>query len=474
MSQRTMAFMGLCLGFFIVMMDTTTVPLIYTSLITEFNISPATAAWVNNGYLITYAAFLLLGGRLGDTYNRRLIISSALVLISMGALISGFGNNLSEIIAGRAIMGIGAGLLTPQSMAYISILFAQEGRGKAFGIWGAVAGIATATGPVVTQMCLHLADWRWVMWINIPLAAFALVTTYMLLPNTKGLGLKVKELFFTGAFGLSISAVILGLQLIHSWDDYSVVVSLLLFLGGSAAIWLLWYELHSRTACILPFEIWKNKSYLRTCLISGVLGLSLTAFYLPLAYLIEIKMNFGPMAISVIMISIAIANALIGPMAGNLSDKIAPEGIVRYGLLSFSIAALMLGVVGIFFNGGTFAFITILVAMVFAGAGTGLAFAPLANLALRQATSESIGRAAAFFNASRQLMSAMGSVVIALMFDYVIRSSNENISPNNLEPYSPSVASAALVSFCFIALCLAVGAWLSRSYSVQGQQVNQN
>lgn len=146
MSQNKMAFGGLCLGFFIVMMDTTTVPLIYTSLIKDFGVTPAMAAWVNNSYLIAYAAFLLLGGRLGDAYNRKILVSSALLLLSFGALLSGYGETLNQVIIGRAIMGVGAGLLTPQSMAFISIIFAEGGRGKAFGIWGAVAGIATATG----------------------------------------------------------------------------------------------------------------------------------------------------------------------------------------------------------------------------------------------------------------------------------------------------------------------------------------
>ncbi|MSE18582.1 MFS transporter, partial [Pantoea agglomerans] len=136
MLRNKMAFFGLCLGFFIIMMDTTTVPLIYTSIINEYQVTPAMAAWVNNSYLITYAGFLLFGGRLGDAINRKTVLYYALIILAIGALLSGSGQTLIQVILGRALMGVGAGLLTPQSMAFISIIFTQGGRGTALGIWG--------------------------------------------------------------------------------------------------------------------------------------------------------------------------------------------------------------------------------------------------------------------------------------------------------------------------------------------------
>ncbi|WP_072021893.1 MFS transporter [Xenorhabdus nematophila] len=453
--------------FFIAMMDTTTVPLIYISLIAEFEVTPAIAAWVNNSYLITYAGFLLLGGRLGDAYNRKNLIVSALIILSVGAFISGCGQTLMQIIAGRALMGVGAALLTPQSMAYISIIFAQGGRGTALGIWGAVAGIATATGPVVTQLFLQIADWRWIMWINIPIALLGLVIITMYLPAAPGKGLKRREVLVNGVFGLSLAAIILGLQLIHGAEGTNSITILLLVLGGVIVVWLLRYELRHRAECILPVNTWQDRTFLRTCLVSGLLGFGLTAFYLPLAFLIEIRMNFGPFAISMIMITIAFANALVGPIAGHFSDKMTPEVIVRYGLSTFALAVLLIGGIGIFATGGSIAFIAMIIAMALAGAGTGLAFAPLANLALSRSVPTAIGRAAAFFNGSRQLMSALGSVIVAVLFDYVINQSHLEDVPHiseKLQPYSPVVAYATLACFLLIALCLAIGAWLSHSH----------
>ncbi|WP_119343966.1 MFS transporter [Facilibium subflavum] len=476
MHHQRMAFLGLCIGFFIVMMDTTTVPLIYTSLIADFEVTPENAAWVNNSYLITYASFLLLSGRLGDSYNRKNLIVSALLILAVGALISGCGQTLIQVIAGRALMGLGSALLTPQSMAYIAIIYAQNGRGKALGIWGAVAGIATAAGPVVTQFFLQISDWRWVMWINIPVTLLGLVIIIKYLPVTSKKGLKGREFLINGAFGFSISAVILGVQLIHGIKGTGSMGGLLLLLGGGILVWLLRYELRYRSEYILPIEIWYNRTFLRTCLLSGLLGFGLTAFYLPLAFLIEVRMNFGPLAISIVMITMALANALIGPISGHLSDKFTPEVIVCYGLSAFAFAVFLLGGIGFFAPGGTTGLIVIIIAMAIAGTGTGLAFAPLANLALRRVSLTAVGQAAAFFNVSRQSMSAFGGVAIAALFDYVVSQSQiEGTShiAEQFQPYSPVIYSATLACFLLIALCLSSGAWLSNRYSSTNQNVTQ-
>ncbi|MCH9745365.1 MAG: MFS transporter, partial [Proteobacteria bacterium] len=137
-------------------------------------------------YRFTFASCLPLGGKLGDSINRKHIILTAYCMLGFGAAVSGLGQSFMEVIIGRGLMGVGAGLLAPQSMAYISILFAKGGRGMALGIWGAVAGIATATGPVVTQVFLTSASWRWVMWVNIPLAVICLIIAISSLPNHSG------------------------------------------------------------------------------------------------------------------------------------------------------------------------------------------------------------------------------------------------------------------------------------------------
>ena len=475
MLQKYTAFVALCLGFFILMMDTTTVPFIYTSLMNVFNVSPGMVAWANNIYLITYAASLLVGGRLGDFTNRKIIILTAYITLGVGAGISGAGHTFVEVIIGRAVMGVGAGLLTPQSMAYISILFAKGGRGMALGIWGAVAGIATATGPVITQIFLTTANWRWVMWINIPIAIVCfLIATWSLPSEYKG-GLKFLNTAVSSLYGICIAGAIIGIQFMSNSGSRMIMGFILFVIGATSAATLIKNDL--KNGYILSPEIWFDSVFIRTCLTSGLLGAGLTGFYLPLAFLLDVTMKFSPIAISMVMIIISLSCALVGPFAGRFSDRIEPERIIRLGLILFALANVLLGFIGVHMSGGTLALVAICLVMTIAGAGAGLAFAPLANLALGRVRPASIGQAAAFFNSVRQIMSALGGVIIAIVFDSIMRSGSlgklEIIHLNIRQSTNSSTAIASMMCFLLVALSLAMAAYISNAKKARQSAVEE-
>lgn len=466
MSRRHISFFALCLGFFIIMMDTTTIPLAYTTLMEVFDTGPGNVAWVNNSFLITYAAFLLLGGRLGDALDRKRVVVVALLTVAAGAAVSGAASTLEIMVAGRALMGVGAGLLAPQSMAYISILFPDGGRGRALGIWGAVAGLATATGPVVSQVFLTMQAWRWVMWINIPIAVVALVIVAACLPKDCGNGLRARDSLATGVYGLGIACVIVGLQLFGGSLWSPVLGSSLIVLGVGATGLLIKDELKSNRGHILPVTVWRDPTFLRTCLVSGLLGFSLTGFYLPLAFLLDVRMDYGAVITTIVMVTIAVSNAMVGPLAGHMSDRKQPEKIVRLGLILFSVASMLIGVIGLIGANGQATVVALCAAMAVAGVGTGLAFAPLANLALGRVDISVVGRAAGFYNSTRQVLSAVGGVTIALLFDGIVRSRLGNdmeAGAMSLPSSSEATAVGSMACFLVIALCLVLAAALSRS-----------
>lgn len=462
--QKYVPFVGLCLGFFIIIMDTTTVPLTYTTLMGVFNVAPVTVAWINNIYLITYAAFLLMGGKLGDNTNRKLIVLTAYLAIGAGAAISGAGQTFVDIIIGRALMGLGAGLLTPQSMAYISILFAKSGRGAALGIWAGVAGVATAIGPVVTQLFLTIASWRWVMWINIPIVFVCFLIAAWSLPNIPSQKFRFWDTTISGLYGVCLAGIIIGIQLITGAD--TILGSTLIMAGALVTMILIKNDVKKECGNILSKKLWLDFNFLKVCLISGLLGAGLTSFYLPLAFLLDARMGFSPAAISTIMITIALSSALVGPFSGSLSDRMEPEKIIRLGLILFALANGLLGFIGMILSGGSLAFIALCTTMVVAGVGAGLAFAPLANLALRRTQPTNVGQAMAFFNSVRQVLSALGSVIVAIIFDFVIHLQlgyNLPVTTENLRKTSSVTAIASLSGFLFVALSLMAAAYISHS-----------
>ncbi|MGY3961907.1 MFS transporter [Aeromonas popoffii] len=476
MSKNHWAFLGLCLGFFLVMMDATTVPLAYTTLMDVFNLSPAEVAWVNNSYLVMYAASLLLGGRLGDFANRKNVVLCAYLILGLGAWLSGSGQSLPAVLIGRVLMGIGAGLLTPQSMAYISQLFGSEGRGTALGVWGAVAGIATATGPVLTQVFLAMGDWRWIMWINIPVALVCLLLALVSLPSAPGRGLRGQDIAMSLLYGCSLAAAIIGLEwVVADAAQRNLGTGLLiggLILGAS----LLRYELKGRHSLLLAPALWSDHCFLRTCLVSGVLGAGLTAFYLPLAFLLGVRMQLGPSAISAIMVTIALANALVGPLSASVATRLSLPKAVQLGLGLFALASLLIGASAIVLTQTALRVPVLMLLMALAGCGTGLAFAPLANMALSRAEAATIGRAAAFYNSVRQLASALGGVLVALLFDGAIRLQlglEARLSAETLREQAPTIGLACALCFIAISMLLSLGVLLMRSPARAAQLQNE-
>jgi MFS family permease len=175
-------------------------------------------------------------------------------------------------------------------------------------------------------------------------------------------------------------------------------------------------------------------------------------------------MHFGRAATGAIMTICPLANALVGPFAGRLSDRMEPERIITRGLMLFALANVLYGVVGLFAPGGAVALIALSATMAIAGTGTGLAFAPLANLALTRTQRANVGQAASFFNASRQVMSALGGVSAAFVFDAIARAQlggDVEITVKALRTSPAAVASAASACFALNAASLAVAAYFA-------------
>lgn len=464
MLKRNLAFIGLCLGFFIIMMDTTTVPLTYTTLMRAFSIGPNYAAFVNNIYLITYAATLLIGGRLGDSLNRKYLLLVAFLFLGLGALVAGCASSFSGVLIGRALMGVGAGLLTPQSMAYISTLFTAGSRGFAFGLWGAVAGVATAAGPAVAQLFLAFLTWRWVMWVNVPIVLVCLLLTFLYLPDEGKLNINLKSFIVSSFFGLMLALAILGIQLL-SFHELRLGWALLIFGLLIAAIWFR-KDLRSGNHFILPQMLWCSADFKKVCMVSGILGGSLTAFYFPLIFILDVKMLLSPVAISIAMLLLALSGAVVGPFAGRLSDRVNARKLIAFGLCLFAIGSCLLGISALFLVGNVTSFIGLCCLMLCIGSGAGIAFAPLANAMVKTTHGQNVAQAAAFYNMVRQMFSAASAVFVSLIFSKVVEykvGHSTALSLATLFKIPKVVGFASFISYLIFFIVLVVGVYLIRS-----------
>src|SRR5579883_1620661 len=139
----------LCLGFFMILLDTTIVNIAIPSIIDALKASLDQILWVLNAYILIYAVLLITAGRLGDIFGQRTLFAAGLALFTVASAFCGLAQNTDQLIIARVIQGVGGALLTPQTLALITSIFPPERRGAAFGVWGAVAGVAAIAGPTL-------------------------------------------------------------------------------------------------------------------------------------------------------------------------------------------------------------------------------------------------------------------------------------------------------------------------------------
>ena len=173
------------LGSGIAMLDATVVGIALPSIGRDFHGGVGTLQWVVTGYALTLAAFLLLGGALGDRYGRRRVFSVGVAWFAVASALCGIAPTAGFLIAGRLVQGIGGALLAPGSLAILQTSFRSDDRARAIGAWSGLGGVAGAAGPLVGGYLLAVGSWRWVFFINLPVAAAVLVITARHVPESR-------------------------------------------------------------------------------------------------------------------------------------------------------------------------------------------------------------------------------------------------------------------------------------------------
>ena len=165
------ALAALCLGFFMILLDVTIVTVATPAIIADFGADVNSVVWVTSAYLLAYAVPLLITGRLGDRYGPKNLYLIGLAVFTLASLWCGLTSTIEMLIAARVLQGVGAGLLTPQTLATITRIFPAESRGQAMAMWGATSGAAMLVGPILGGLLVDALGWEWIFFINVPSAS---------------------------------------------------------------------------------------------------------------------------------------------------------------------------------------------------------------------------------------------------------------------------------------------------------------
>jgi EmrB/QacA subfamily drug resistance transporter len=307
------------------MLDSTVVGIALPSVHRDLGGGVGTLQWVVTGYTLTLAAFLLLGGALGDRYGRRRTFMAGVVWFAALSAVCGLAPTAGLLVAGRVAQGIGGALLTPASLAILQASFRPEDRARAIGAWSGLTGVASAAGPLVGGWLIAVGSWRWVFTINLPLAALVLVVAARHVPESRdpsGVG----RVDLPGA--LLAAAVLAGLTygLIegpqHGWSSPGVVASLAV--AALCAPAFVAVELR-RAHPMLPLGLFRSRQFSGANAVTFAVygGLGGALFLLPVE--LQIVKGYSPLESGLALLPVTLVMLAFSARSGQLSARIGPR-----------------------------------------------------------------------------------------------------------------------------------------------------
>src|SRR5574340_208912 len=305
------ALWALCLGFFMILVDSTIVavanPAIMASLHTDIN----NVIWVTSAYLLAYAVPLLITGRLGDRFGPKRLYLTGLTLFTAASLWCGLSGTVSMLIVARVVQGLGAALMTPQTMAIITRIFPPDRRGTAMGLWGAVAGVATLVGPLAGGVLVDNLGWEWIFIVNVPVGVVAFVFAARVVPvlPTHPHRFDIPGVFLSAA---GMFCLVFGIQEGNSYN-WSAGVWLLVAAGVALLAGFVWYQGRNRNEPLVPLALFRDRNFSLANIAISAMGFAITAMMLPLMFYAQAVRGLTPTQSALLLVPMAVLAGALAP-----------------------------------------------------------------------------------------------------------------------------------------------------------------
>ncbi|UXW86250.1 DHA2 family efflux MFS transporter permease subunit [Microbacterium azadirachtae] len=404
------ALWALVIGFFMILVDTTIVSVANPAI--KAALDPATSnldnvVWVTSAYLLAYAVPLLITGRLGDRFGPKNIYLIGLTIFTLASLGCGLSGTLTALIAFRAVQGLGAALMTPQTMAVITRTFPAERRGAAMGLWGATAGVATLVGPLAGGLLVDGLGWEWIFFINLPVGVIGFVLAWILVPRLQTHEHRFDVVgVFLSAIGLFL--IVFALQEGEHYD-WAGWIWTMIAAGVVVMAVFLWQQAKTRSEPLVPLELFRDRNFSVANLGIAAVGFTVTSMSLPMMFFYQLARGLTPTEAALLLIPMAVLSGVLAPLAGRILDRVDPRLLLVPGL---GLTVLALVWYALLMNPDTPIGMFLLPSALM-GIGQAGMWGPLATTATRNLAPRQAGAGAGIYNTTRTIGSVLGSAAIA-------------------------------------------------------------
>ena len=409
-SNKWLALALLAAAQFVVILDASIVNVALPSIGEDLQFSQENLSWVVNAYVLVFGGFLLLGGRMADLLGRRRLFIIGLVIFALASLAGGLAQTEGQLIAARAVQGLGGALLSPAALSLVTVLF-KEGaeRNKAMGVWGAVAGSGGAVGVLLGGMLTEWAGWEWVLFVNVPVGIAAAMVAPRLLPESK---IDAHRSFdFAGAISITAGLSLLVYTLVDAesagWGSAQTIG-----LGAlSLALIASFYVIERRSkAPLMPFPgIFRIRTITGINVSAVLIAAALFSMFFFISLYMQQVLGFSALEAGLAYLPLAVGIIITAGATAGLVTRFGFKPVLVSGLIVTAAGLLWFTQVD---PGGSYVS-DLLGPMLLAAVGLGLAFVSMTVAAVSGVEAHEAGLASGLINTSQQIGGALGLAILA-------------------------------------------------------------
>ncbi|WIB78235.1 MDR family MFS transporter [Curtobacterium sp. MCPF17_002] len=410
-ARRWLALGGLCLGFFMLLLDSTIVSVALPAVARDLHADASTSVWVNSAYLFAFAVPLLVAGRLGDRYGHRRVYLLGLAVFTVASVGCALAPGIGALIAWRAVQGVGAALLTPQCLTVIRSLFDPPRLAVALAVWSAGGGAATVAGPIVGGVLVEAWGWPSVFLVNVPVGIVTAIVVLRFVPLSRRVRVPLPLPAVVGVTA-GVLAVVVGVQ---GTGDGVLAEPLpriaLVLLGALVVAAVLVVQRRAGDRALVPLGLFRDHGF-----VTGSWGAAAASFCVgsaPIPLMLDLQRGRGLGAgeAALVLVPMGIACLAAAPFVGRLTNTAGPRVTATVGavllVVSVALTAVLVGSGAPLWT----------VAAAFTGFGFANAFvwSPFSLAAVLHGDPATIGAASSTFNTVKQLGAVLGSTATAVV-----------------------------------------------------------